>query len=50
MQSFKLTLSAENDLEKIYNYGIENFGAEQAITFYYSLNEVFENICSNPQH
>jgi len=50
MQRFELTRDADKDLENIYHYGIDNFGIEQAITFYYSLNEAFDSICSNPQH
>jgi toxin ParE1/3/4 len=50
MQRFELSIDADKDLENIFSYGIDNFGVEQAITFYYSLSEVFHSICVNPEH
>ena len=50
MQSYKLTQKADFDLEDIFNYGIDHFGVDVAITFYQGLSDTFEKITRNPQH
>ena len=50
MQRFELSNDADQDLENIFSFGIDNFGVEQAIAFYYSFSEIFNSICANPEH
>ena len=47
---FELSVEADSDLEDIFSYGVENFGVEPALTFYNSLNDLFNRICKNPEH
>lgn len=39
MLRYKLSSKADEDLENIFGYGVDNFGVEQAIVFYNALNE-----------
>ena len=50
MPSYKLTQKADFDLEEIFNYGIDNFGVDVAITFYQGLSITFDKIAHNPEH
>jgi len=50
MLGFELSVKADTDLENIFSYGVDNFGVEQALTFYNSLNDCFNRICMNPEH
>ena len=50
MQSYKLTQKADCDLEYIFNYGIDHFGLDLAITFYQGLSGTFDKITHNPEY
>lgn len=46
---YQLTNDAAADLEKIYTYSIENFGAEQARGYLLSLDDLFDLLADNPR-
>jgi toxin ParE1/3/4 len=48
MYSYKLNIQAEEDLTRIYEYGIGRFGLLQADKYYDMLFECFSKIASNP--
>jgi toxin ParE1/3/4 len=48
MYSYKLNIQAEEDLTRIYEYGIGRFGLMQADKYYDMLFECFSKIASNP--
>lgn len=48
MYSYKLSLEAEEDIIRIFNYGFFRFGLKQANKYYDSLFESFDRIASNP--
>ncbi len=45
---FSLTILAQQDILRIYKYGVENFGFGQAEKYYLSLYECFERISERP--
>lgn len=48
MYSYKLSIEAEEDIIRIFEYGISQFGVVQAAKYYDMLFECFNNIASNP--
>lgn len=48
MYIYKLSIEAENDVVRIYEYGFLNFGMIQADRYYEALFECFNKIASNP--
>lgn len=46
--TYKLSLEAEEDLIRIYRYGLNRFGVNQATDYYYGLINHFERIAQNP--
>lgn len=48
MASYKLSLEAEYDLIRIYQFGVENFGHTQAEKYFNTFFEYFEIIADNP--
>lgn len=48
MYSFKLNIQAEEDLTRIFEYGISRFGLIQAEKYYDMLFDCFSKIASNP--
>ena len=50
MYSYKLSIEAENDVIRIYEYGFHEFGMIQADKYYEALYECFNKIASNFQN
>ncbi len=48
MYSYKLNIQVEEDLTRIFEYGIVQFGLLQAHKYYDMLFECFSKIASNP--
>jgi len=48
MNSYILTKDAEEDLDRIHEFGVYKFGMQQADKYYELLFESFEKIASNP--
>jgi len=48
MYSYKLSVEAENDVIRIYEYGFYKFGMIQADKYYNELFECFNKIAKNP--
>lgn len=48
MANYKKTKKADDDLKRIFDYGIDNFGVEQAIKYLNELEHRFEAIAENP--
>lgn len=48
MYNLKLSVEAEADIKRIYTYGYETFGINQANKYYDLLFECFQKIVSNP--
>ncbi len=48
MAKFRLSSDAEEDLVRIYGFGVVNFGERQASIYYDILFEYFNIIASNP--
>nr|WP_315176617.1 type II toxin-antitoxin system RelE/ParE family toxin [uncultured Flavobacterium sp.] len=48
MFSYKLNIQAEEDLARIFEYGIGRFGLPQANKYYDMLFDCFSKIASNP--
>ena len=49
MAKYRLSNIAKEDVERIYLYGLERYGAEQAESYYMALFEQFEKIAENPE-
>jgi len=49
MGHYKLTRLAEQDIEKIYEYTIVNFGLEQAKKYLHGMTGQFESLSENPK-
>ncbi len=47
-KSYKLSLEAKEDLRRIYHYGFNHWGEEQADKYYFSFFECFELIAEKP--
>ena len=48
MYKYVLTLDAEEDIIRIFEYGVNLFGIDQAINYYDMFFECFEKIATNP--
>ena len=48
MYFYKLSLEAEEDITRIYQFGYYKFGLQQADKYYNMLFECFDKIASNP--
>jgi toxin ParE1/3/4 len=48
MYNYVLTKDAENDLERIYDYGVAQFGMLQADKYYEMFFDCFDKIAYNP--
>ncbi|MFT6029862.1 MAG: toxin ParE1/3/4, partial [Oleiphilaceae bacterium] len=48
MGKYILSFAAESDLEKLLEYGIENFGLTVAITYYDGFVSSFESLIASP--
>ena len=48
MFSYKLNIQAEEDLTRIFEYGMGRFGLQQAEKYYEMLFDCFVKIASNP--
>ena len=46
--SYILSKEADNDLQEIYDYTVEKFGADQAIKYLVGLEELFFVLCAHP--
>jgi toxin ParE1/3/4 len=47
-KSYKLSLEAKEDLRRIYRYGFEHWGEDQADKYYFSFFDCFELIAEKP--
>lgn len=50
MPSYKLSPNAEADLDRIFDFGIDTFGLDQAIAYMGKLKNRFEDIAESPFH
>ncbi len=48
MYSYRLSFEAEEDVIRIFEFGLARFGLQQAIIYYDMLFECFTKIASNP--
>jgi toxin ParE1/3/4 len=48
MYSYKLSIEAEMDIIRIFEYGVHQFGVAQAVRYYEMLFDCFNKIASNP--
>lgn len=46
--TYRLSLEAEEALIRIYRYGVNKFGIDQATEYYFGLIEHFQRIAENP--
>ena len=47
--AYELSQEADNDLNEIFDYTVDQFGIEQAIRYLGGFENVFENLCNNPK-
>lgn len=47
--SYLLSQEADKDLEDIFDYTVDKFGVDQAITYVSAFEDAFNNICFNPK-
>lgn len=45
---YELSQEADNDLQEIYDYTVEKFGADQAVDYLTGLDETFNQLCTHP--
>jgi toxin ParE1/3/4 len=45
---YELSQEADNDLQEIYDYTTDNFGAEQAAKYLTGLEDLFYALCAQP--
>ena len=48
MASYELSRVAEDDIARIYRYGLVRYGETQADTYFFGLHNQFEAIADNP--
>lgn len=48
MYKYRLSFESEEDIIRIFEYGLARFGLQQAIKYYDMLFECFDKIASNP--
>lgn len=46
---YALSLEADNDLDEIFDYTVEQFGIEQAIKYLSGFEQLFENLGNHPK-
>lgn len=49
ISDYELSLQAEQDVEDIFDYTLEKFGLEQAVTYTSELEPVFYQLVANPE-
>jgi len=47
--TYRLSLEAERDLEDIFDYTVQEFGVDLAITYVSDFEEVFMSLVANPE-
>jgi len=50
MSKYVLSEAADADFERLFAYGIDRFGINQALTYAKGMTQHFEKIAENPQH
>lgn len=50
MSVYRLSEAADADFERLFEYGIETFGINQALNYVKGMQKHFEKIAENPQH
>ena len=50
MPSYSLNQEAEDDFERLFEYGIDNFGVAKAINYSKGMKNRFSEIAENPYH
>ncbi len=50
MANYQLSLEAENDIAAVFEYGIMQFGFEQALDYHNALETHFTEMAKNPLH
>ncbi|QJD72196.1 type II toxin-antitoxin system RelE/ParE family toxin [Marinobacterium sp. LSUCC0821] len=50
MSHYKISHHAKLDLQRIYQYGFEQFGEEQADSYFWGFFDCFEKISERPEH
>ena len=48
MRQYRLSNDAKDDLRRIYEYGYQQFGEQQADRYYYAFFSLFEKLTKNP--
>lgn len=48
MPRYKLTPDAEADVDRLFDFGIDTFGLDQAVKYIQGLEERFDDIANNP--
>ncbi len=48
MYNWRLSTLAKEDLRRIYYYGAQHFGQQQADSYFYAFFSMFDNIAKNP--
>ncbi len=49
MENYELSQSADEDFEKIFEYGIDTFGLVQALEYQYGMKQRFEALAKQPK-
>jgi toxin ParE1/3/4 len=49
MGNYRLTKRAERDIDQLYEYGLSNFGLEQAQSYFLGLHERFQILTDSPR-
>lgn len=50
MAKYRLTTTAANDFEQLFEYGIDNFGLAKAKEYVFALTNRFHDIAQHPLH
>lgn len=50
MSNYRISRQAKLDLQRIYQYGFDQFGEEQADRYFWGFFECFEKIAEQPEH
>jgi toxin ParE1/3/4 len=48
MANYRLTNRAERDIDQLYEYGLLNFGFEQAQSYFLGLHDRFQTLTDSP--
>lgn len=49
MENYELSQAADEDFEKIFEYGIDAFGLDQALKYQYGMKQRFEALAKQPK-